>query len=148
MPTLAVVQGTSSNESVSAPRAAALCELSQRFFFDAAHTLQRQVDVEGSLRIHGHTYEAEVMVVGRPHPDSGMVVDLAYLRSEISRVREMLDHRLLDDVEGLGPATLENLCAFIRAQLQDSLPALTAVMVERRASGDRCVMRWPSTSLP
>ena len=117
-------------------------DLSQRFFFDAAHTLHRTIEAEGSRRIHGHTYEAEVTVRGCPDAHTGMVVDLGYLRSEIARVREMMDHRLLDDVEGLGPATLENLCAFIRAQMEESVPGLCAVMVERRVSGDRCVMRW------
>lgn len=35
-------------------------ELSQRFFFDAAHTLHREIESDGSHRIHGHTYHAEV----------------------------------------------------------------------------------------
>lgn len=118
------------------------CELSQRFFFEAAHTLQRSVDTQGSLRVHGHTYEAEVTVAGAPRDSDGMVIDLALLRAEIARVRELLDHRLLDEVAGLGPATLENLCLYLRAQLLPTLPALCAVMVERRASGDRCVLRW------
>ncbi|MFT2158569.1 6-pyruvoyl trahydropterin synthase family protein [Pseudomonas putida] len=117
-------------------------ELSQRFFFEAAHTLHRSIETEGSLRIHGHTYEAEVTVTGQPEAESGMLVDLGFLRSEITRVREMLDHRFLDEVNGLGSATIENLCAFIRAQLEDSVPGLCAVMIERRASGDRCVLRW------
>lgn len=117
-------------------------ELSQRFFFEAAHTLNRNIETEGSLRIHGHTYEAEVTVAGQPDAGSGMLVDLGYLRNEIARVREMLDHRFLDEIEGLGSATIENLCAFIRAQLEDSVPGLCAVMIERRASGDRCVLRW------
>ncbi len=37
---------------------APLYELSQRFFFEAAHTLRREVEAEGSRRVHGHTYEA------------------------------------------------------------------------------------------
>lgn len=119
-----------------------VCELSQRFFFEAAHTLHRSIETEGSLRIHGHTYEAEVTVSGVPDAVSGMLVDLSYLRSEIARVRDLLDHRFLDEVPGLGPATIENLCAFIRLQLEDSVPNLCAVMIERRASGDRCVLRW------
>lgn len=123
-------------------KCSSVCELSQRFFFDAAHTLYRAIQTEGSLRIHGHTYEAEVTVSGQSDTVSGMLVDLGHLRSEIARVREMLDHRLLDEIPGLGPATLENLCAFIRAQMEGSVPGLSAVMVERRASGDRCVLRW------
>lgn len=117
------------------------CELSQRFFFEAAHTLQRTTDMEGSLRIHGHTYHAEVTVAGVPNADSGMVIDLGYLRTHIARVRDLLDHRFLDEVPSLGPATLERLCAFIRDQLREPLPGLSCVMVERKASGDRCVLR-------
>ncbi len=117
-------------------------DLSQRFFFEAAHTLHRSYETEGSLRIHGHTYEAEVTVSGAPDPNSGMIVDLALLRREIDRVRAMLDHRFLDEVEGLGPATLENLALFIRDEMLATFPNLSAVMVERRVSGDRCVLRW------
>jgi 6-pyruvoyltetrahydropterin/6-carboxytetrahydropterin synthase len=71
-----------------------------------------------------------------------MLIDLSYLRNEIARVREQLDHRLLDEVPGIGPATLENLCTFIRDQLKVRVQGLCAVMVERRISGDRCVLRW------
>ena len=116
-------------------------ELSQRFYFEAAHTLRRTIETEGSLRIHGHTYEAEVTVSGYADPKTGMLVDLGYLRRAVARVREMLDHRFLDEIEHLGPATLENLCGFIRKQLKPTLPQLSSVMVERKASGDRCVLR-------
>lgn len=124
----------------SAP--AARCELSQRFYFEAAHTLRRQVEAEGSRRIHGHTYEAEVTVAGVPDAATGMVMDLGLLRAEINRVRAQLDHHFLDDVSGLGPATLENLCAYLRRELAPAVPGLCAVTVQRQASGDRCVMRW------
>lgn len=116
-------------------------DLSQRFYFDAAHTLHRSYEAEGSLRIHGHTYEAEVTVSGSPDVASGMIVDLALLRKEIERVRSLLDHRFLDEVKGLGPATLENLTVFIRDQMTTSFPNLSSVMVERRASGDKCILR-------
>lgn len=124
------------------PASTAVCELSQKFFFEAAHTLHRSIETEGSIRIHGHTYEAEVTVRGNPAAESGMILDLAYLRAEIARVRDMLDHRFLDEVKGLGPGTLENLCAFIRREMQDTVPGLCAVMVERRITGDKCVLRW------
>jgi len=120
----------------------AVCELSQRFYFEAAHTLQRSVETEGSLRIHGHSYEAEVTLQGRIDPTTGMLVDLGQLRAAIARVREKLDHRFLDEVEDLGRPTLENLCAFIRRHLEPEMPLLRAVMVERRLGGDRCVLRW------
>jgi 6-pyruvoyltetrahydropterin/6-carboxytetrahydropterin synthase len=115
-------------------------ELSQRFFFEAAHTLLREIESESSRRIHGHTYEAEVTVRGQPDPKTGMVIDLALLRAEIQVVRELLDHQFLDEVEGLGPPTLENLCVFILEKLGPEVKCLCAVSVWRRASGDRCTV--------
>ena len=119
-------------------------ELSQRFYFEAAHTLSRDIDAEGSRRIHGHTYEAEITLSGHADPLSGMLLDLAYLRKEIERVRALLDHHFLDDIPNLGPVTLENLCLFIKDQLINTAPQLSAITVERRASGDKCVLRLKS----
>ncbi|MBT9551027.1 MAG: 6-carboxytetrahydropterin synthase [Hydrogenophaga sp.] len=117
-------------------------ELSQSFYFEAAHTLRRKIDVEPSLRIHGHTYIAEVTLAGEPDPDSGMLVDLAHLRAHIETLRQALDHRFLDEVADLGPATLENLCAFIwRAMEARYAQQLDCVEVRRQASGDACRLR-------
>ena len=116
-------------------------ELSQRFYFEAAHTLSRTIDAYGSRQIHGHTYEAEITLTGKPDLTSGMVLDLAYLRLEIERVRALLDHQFLDDIADLGPATLENLCLFIKRQLIRAVPNLSCVTIERRASGDKCTLR-------
>ncbi|CAN7507169.1 6-carboxytetrahydropterin synthase [Cupriavidus necator] len=115
-------------------------EVSQKFYFEAAHTLNREIDSEGSRRIHGHTYHAEVTLRGSPSPDSGMVVDVGIVRREIDRVRNMLDHRFLDEIVDLGPATLENLCAFIGKRLGESLPNIVRVHVKRPASGDSCTL--------
>ena len=115
-------------------------ELSQRFYFEAAHTLRRKIDAEGSLRIHGHTYHAEVTIAGKPDPESGMMMDLAFLRKEVEKVREKLDHHFLDEVPGLGAATLENLCVFIFERIQPRIPQVAGVAVSR-AAGDRCLYR-------
>ena len=114
--------------------------VSQKFFFDAAHTLQRDIEREGSLRVHGHTYYAEVTVSGPRDPASGMVVDLGLVRLQVAQVREQLDHRMLDEVPDLGPATLENLCAFIWRGLEPRLPGLSQVRVWRDSAGDGCTL--------
>ena len=116
-------------------------DISQKFFFDAAHTLDREVEADSSRRIHGHTYQAEVTLSGAPHAASGMVVDLGLVRRAIEHLRPQLDHRLLDDVPGLGPATLENLCAYIWCALAPVLPGLAAVRVWREGMGDSCTLR-------
>jgi 6-pyruvoyltetrahydropterin/6-carboxytetrahydropterin synthase len=126
--------------------AAAHFEISQTFFFDAAHTLRREMEseAEGSLRIHGHTYHAEVTLAGAPHPESGMVVDLGLVRAAIASLRPQLDHRLLDEVAGLGPATLENLATFIWRGIHSSLPHVSRVRVWRAGLGDSCTLRLGS----
>lgn len=113
-------------------------ELSQQFFFEAAHTLDREIDALSSKRIHGHTYHAEVSVRGPRNPETGMVVDLGLLRREIERVRSVLDHAFLDHIEGLGKPTLENLCEFIARQFADFDRPISSVRVWREASGDSC----------
>jgi len=119
----------------------AVMELSQRFFFSAAHTLEREIDAAGSARPHGHTYHAEVTIAGKPGATSGMVVDLGHVRKALGLLHDKLDHQFLNDVVGLGPATLENLCAYIARDIRESSPGLVAVCVWREASGDRCTMR-------
>jgi 6-pyruvoyltetrahydropterin/6-carboxytetrahydropterin synthase len=116
-------------------------ELSQRFFFESAHTLVRDIDAAGSRRIHGHTYHAEITVRGPVDEATGMLVDLGRVRAAIENIRGQLDHRFLDEVRGLGPATLENLCRFILSIASEQVSGVCAVCVERAASGDKCVLR-------
>lgn len=116
-------------------------ELSQKFFFEAAHMLDRDIDADASRRMHGHTYHAQVTISGDPDPATGMVNDLGHIRNEIATVRNMLDHRLLNEVPGLNYATMEDLCRFIFVNLQKSLPTIVQVTIERKASGDSCMLR-------
>lgn len=115
-------------------------EVSQRFYFDAAHTLDRKIEAEGSARIHGHTYRCEVAVTGEPDA-SGMVVDLGLLRQLLDGLRANLDHQLLDDVPGLGAPTLENLCRFVVERTHAASWNVSRVSVWREGIGDRCDLR-------
>ncbi|MDB5849990.1 MAG: 6-carboxytetrahydropterin synthase QueD [Rhodoferax sp.] len=124
---------------LSVPRG--VYHMSQRFFFDAAHTLERDIDAAGSRRMHGHTYHAEVTLSGQPDPATGMVLDLGHLRRLIDEIRDQLDHHLLDEVPGLGTPTLENLCAYIAARLAPCAAGLSAVRVWRESTGDGCLLQ-------
>jgi 6-pyruvoyltetrahydropterin/6-carboxytetrahydropterin synthase len=113
-------------------------ELSKQFRFDAAHTLDRTIQTESSRRIHGHSYRAEVTLRGKPNPETGMVMDVGILEQEIETVRDALDHRFLDEINDLGPATMENLCRWIWDRLKPAIPALTKVSVFRDSASDSC----------
>ena len=74
-------------------------------------------------------------------PATGVVLDLGLLRIEAEKIRALLDHRMLDTIEGLGRPTLENLCAFIARQVQAGGLPLSAVALWRDGIGDRCTLR-------
>lgn len=113
-------------------------ELSKEFGFDAAHTLERVVDAEASRRIHGHSYRAEVVIRGLPDPESGMLVDLQIFSEALQEVHDSLDHRFLDEIADLGPATMENLAAWIWQRLVLKLPNLWRVTVKRHSDSSAC----------
>ena len=113
-------------------------EVSQDFYFDAAHTLEREIEAAGSRRIHGHTYHARATLDGPRDPATGMVIDLGELRHHLKAVRESLDHHLLDEVPGLGTPTMENLCIFIARKLREADMPVQSVEVWRKAGGDHC----------
>ena len=113
-------------------------ELSKQFRFDAAHTLDRSIQTDSSRRIHGHSYRAEVTVRGRPDPATGMIVDLGLLELSMAEARDALDHRFLDEVDDLGPATMENLSRWIWERLKPVVANLAKVCVYRDSSGEAC----------
>ena len=113
-------------------------ELSKEFRFDAAHTLHRTVDAEASQRIHGHSYRAEVVIRGHPDPNSGMLLDLGLLEDALKETRDRLDHRFLDEINDLGPATMENLSAWIWRALEPICPNLCRVTVRRDSDQGAC----------
>jgi len=116
-----------------------ILKLTQGFYFDAAHTLdKRDVDCHTQIKsatIHGHTYHASISIEGEPD-ENGMIRDLNAVWLMIDFVKSHLDHKFLNEVEGLGRPTLENLCLFISKKAR--LKGLCEVTVERKASGDKC----------
>jgi 6-pyruvoyltetrahydropterin/6-carboxytetrahydropterin synthase len=111
-------------------------ELSKQFRFEAAHTLNCTIDEEPSRRIHGHSYRAKVIIRGEINPETGMLLDLAVFERALRRARDVLDHRFLDEVTELGPATIENLASWIWRTMAPSCPGLARVTVYRDSSGD------------
>jgi 6-pyruvoyltetrahydropterin/6-carboxytetrahydropterin synthase len=122
-------------------------ELSKEFRFDAAHTLNRDVEKheqDSSRRIHGHSYRAEITVCGMPNAKTGVVIDVYEFQKAFEDVRSALEHTFLDDINDLGPATMENLCAWIWKRLAAKLPALNRVTIYRDSGAEKCVYFGPN----
>lgn len=102
--------------------------ISKQFDFDAAHFLPNVSEGHKCKRLHGHTYRVEVILRGEPD-ERGFVVDYAEIAEAWRPVDAQLDHRLLNDIEGLENPSTEVLAPFIAQMLVDSLPLLHAVRV-------------------
>jgi 6-pyruvoyltetrahydropterin/6-carboxytetrahydropterin synthase len=113
-----------------------MIELSQEFTFDAAHFLEGAPEYR---RMHGHSFYAEVTLRGEPDPETGFLRDLGEVNRALSEIREMLDHRLLNDIEDLGKPTLENLARYIYVRARATLPEVVRVKLRRPSYGQTCV---------
>lgn len=113
-----------------------MIELTQEFGFDAAHYLGEGAGE--NRRLHGHSFYVEVTLRGEPDPKTGWLRDLGEVKSALNVVREALDHRLLNEVEGLGEPTLENLARYIFERAQASLPEIVRVRIRRPSYGQSC----------
>ncbi len=111
-------------------------EISQQFTFDAAHQLGE--GAAENRRLHGHSFYVEVTLRGEPDKASGFLRDFAQLDAALKEVRETLDHRLLNEVAGLGAPTLENLARFIYDQAKARLPEVARVKISRPSYGQSC----------
>ena len=112
-------------------------ELTKSFGFEAAHALTGTTLGAASEEIHGHSFRAEIVIRGVPHPDTGMVVDLGLLERNMATLRATLDHKFLNRIEGLERPTLENLARFIWERVETD-GRLVRVTVRRDSSFEAC----------
>ena len=92
-----------------------------------------------NLALHGHSFRAEVAVVGQPTPETGYIVDFATLETACEKLREALDHSFLNEVEGLVIPSLEHISRWIWQRLQPQFPGLYRVVIRRDSCRQGCV---------
>jgi 6-pyruvoyltetrahydropterin/6-carboxytetrahydropterin synthase len=115
-------------------------ELFAEFAFEAAHRLPHVPADHPCARLHGHSYQLRIAVVGTVDPETGWVTDFATIASVVEPLRQRLDHRCLNDIAGLENPTSERLAQWLWAGLRGALPLLRSVEVrETRTMG--CIYR-------
>jgi 6-pyruvoyltetrahydropterin/6-carboxytetrahydropterin synthase len=110
------------------------------FTFEAAHLLPNVPPGHKCARLHGHSFRVEVHVSGPLDPHLGWVMDFADLKAAFRPLHDQLDHRYLNDIEGLENPTSENLARWIWARLLPALPGLGKVVV-RETCNSGCAYR-------
>lgn len=92
--------------------------IAKTFTFDAAHRLTGLPADHKCHRMHGHTYEVELVLRGPVDSATGMIVDYADIAAAWHEVaHDVLDHRYLNDIPGLEVPTTEVLALWLLRRL-------------------------------
>ena len=115
-------------------------ELRKTFQFEAAHYLPHLPEDHKCRRLHGHSFQAEIVVKGECNPKLGWLIDYADISAAFKPLWEQLDHHYLNEIDGLENPTSENVAVWIWDRLKPGLPLLAAVEVAETCTA-RCVYR-------
>lgn len=118
-------------------------EIGIEFAFDAAHFFADKPADHAYRRMHGHSFRVGVTVKGSPDPRTGFVVDFAELEAAVRRLRDALDHSVLNEIDGLSVPSLENVAVWVWGRLKPRFPGLARVSVHRDSRGQSCVYEGP-----
>ena len=115
-------------------------EIFKEFTFEAAHRLPNVPEGHKCARLHGHSFRIELRIAGAVGERSGWVMDFAQIDQAASPVLDALDHRYLNEIEGLENPTSENLARWLWHRVKPRLPELSAIVV-RETCADGCIYR-------
>ncbi|MBC8422954.1 6-carboxytetrahydropterin synthase QueD [bacterium] len=104
--------------------------ITKSFTFDSAHWLPHVPEGHKCGRMHGHTYTIVIGLEGEVLPESGWIVDFGDIKAVFKPLEKIMDHQLLNDIEGLANPTAENMARWIFEQLEADLPQLADVTVK------------------
>ena len=115
-------------------------EIFTELTFEAAHRLPHVPEGHKCARLHGHSFRVEVHVAGEIDPTAGWVTDFADVRAACQPLVAALDHRYLNEIDGLDNPTSEHVARWIWVRLAPTLPGLSAVTV-RETCTSGCTYR-------
>lgn len=107
------------------------------FDFEAAHWLPTFPEGHKCRRMHGHSFKVEVVVEGDVPEEQGYLIDYGQIKAAIAPLRDTLDHRLLNEIEGLENPTSEGIAKWLWDALAPVLPLLSEVVVHETCTS-RC----------
>ena len=115
-------------------------ELRKSFQFEAAHLLPLLPEDHKCRRLHGHSFSVELVIAGECDPKLGWLMDYAEVSKAFKPLWEQLDHRYLNEVEGLENPTSENIAKWIWDRLKPKLPLLSQILVAETCNS-ACIYR-------
>lgn len=115
-------------------------EITKAVNFEAAHYMAGKPEGHPYRNMHGHSFRLEITVAGTVQPGAEWVQDFSDLTTILQATADKLDHRLLNEIDGLSVPTLERICLWAANDLRDALPGLKKVTLARPSLDERCVL--------
>ena len=112
-------------------------ELVTSFGFEASHQLPHAPEHSKCRRLHGHSWKVDVHVAGSLDPGTGWVVDYDDIQAACEPLRDALDHRHLNEIDGLDNPTSEMIAIWIWERLEAEVPGLCRIVVHETCTA-RC----------
>ena len=116
-------------------------EIAREYRFEAAHLLPHVPEGHKCRRLHGHSFRVTLTVGGDVDPRLGWICDFADIDGAWRPLFEALDHRYLNEVEGLDNPTSEVLARWILERLALARGAVVSVTVHETCSASATVTR-------
>ena len=115
-------------------------EITKAVSFEAAHYMGGKPEGHPYRNVHGHSFRLEATVAGTVQPGAEWVQDFSDLASILAETAEKLDHRLLNEIDGLAVPTLERIAIWAANDLKPKLPGLKRVVLARPSLDEQCVL--------
>jgi 6-pyruvoyltetrahydropterin/6-carboxytetrahydropterin synthase len=102
--------------------------------FSSAHNLR---GYKGKCEVlHGHNWKIELVAAKDELDKTGMVLDFKYLKMQLNKILDKLDHRYLNRIsyfKKVNP-TSENIARYIYESLKTKIPVIKSVTVWENAT--------------
>lgn len=110
--------------------------LFKHFNFDSAHFLPNVHKGHKCRTLHGHTYRMTLYFDGKIDEKLGWVMDFSDIKAVVDPIIGRIDHKLLNDIEGLENPTCELVAIWLWQKIKPEVPQLSKIkLYETPTSG-------------
>ena len=104
--------------------------LKRKYEFHSARKLTALRENHPCGELHGHTFTITIKVFGNQLTNEGWIIDFNDIdKLFMEKVHKTLDHKYLNDIDGLSNPTTEHIAVWIWKKLENDLPGLSSVSV-------------------
>ena len=107
----------------------------KKYYFDAAHFMPDFKKNHKYGKVHGHSYEVTIAIDGNLDKKNDWVINFDNLDSLVKPLLKIIDHNVLNEIEGLEKPTSENLAIWFWSKLEKKIKFLKSIEINRPRIG-------------